>query len=178
MRIYEKDGILRLRISLQFPRKLSGIVYNPNLEAEWNSEGLDFNVSFSLVSWRNLSNKYVEIVKNIIYLKFKDCLYEHREYTQFIAFGDWDDILMTPKFSEPLPTFFHSLKSREQSRQKRIVALFRLGWYNAHIWSLSRFTTKFICYIIFNFWTWTLFHFTSNWVKFVNFNTCKFFVIV
>jgi hypothetical protein len=32
-------------------------------------------------------------------------LYEHREHTEFIAFGDWDDVFITPNLSPLLPVF-------------------------------------------------------------------------
>lgn len=42
-------------------------------------------------------------------VNFHECLYEFRESAEFIAFPDWDDLLMTPKFT-PLPDILDKLK--------------------------------------------------------------------
>lgn len=53
---------------------LDSLAYDPNAETMWNNQVVNF----------------------------QECLYEYRESAEFIAFPDWDDLLVAPEF-RPLP---------------------------------------------------------------------------
>jgi hypothetical protein len=44
-------------------------------------------------------------------VNFQECLYEFRESADFVAFPDWDDLMMTPNF-QPLPSALNKLREK------------------------------------------------------------------
>ncbi|KAL3115580.1 hypothetical protein niasHT_014257 [Heterodera trifolii] len=70
LRLYEKEGFVWVRPSLQLPSAESGNspTFDANSETLWNNQLVNFH----------------------------DCLYTFKESSAFIAFPDWDDLLLTP----------------------------------------------------------------------------------
>jgi hypothetical protein len=66
MQAYERAGLLRFKPSLYMPNTLPGLGYDPNTETTWNNQLVNFH----------------------------DCLYEYRESAEFIAFPDWDELMV------------------------------------------------------------------------------------
>uniref|UniRef100_A0A183CJX9 Glycosyltransferase family 92 protein n=1 Tax=Globodera pallida TaxID=36090 RepID=A0A183CJX9_GLOPA len=80
MQMYAMEGLLKVRANMEMPSDTAhgtATRYNPNRETEWNNQIVDLH----------------------------DCLYEHRDGAEFIAFLDWDDLLISPTFM-PLPGVF------------------------------------------------------------------------
>ncbi|KAI1709436.1 glycosyltransferase family 92 domain-containing protein [Ditylenchus destructor] len=72
---YEQDGLVQIRPSLQMPQQVPGMDINPNTETTFLHQ----------------------------LVNFQDCLYEFRESTEFIAFPDWDDLIITHDFRPSFP---------------------------------------------------------------------------
>ncbi|KAI1707101.1 glycosyltransferase family 92 domain-containing protein [Ditylenchus destructor] len=70
MKMYEEDGILALRTAGRLP-SFSGMDFDPNAELEHSGQAL-----------------YAH-----------ECLYEFRESAKFVALLDWDELLITTKYS-------------------------------------------------------------------------------
>uniref|UniRef100_A0A915ED63 Glycosyltransferase family 92 protein n=1 Tax=Ditylenchus dipsaci TaxID=166011 RepID=A0A915ED63_9BILA len=80
MKYYKSDGLVQFRHSLRMPEKLLTLNYNPNAETTWNNQLINFN----------------------------DCLYEFRESADFIAFPDWDELIVTEQM-KPLANIFQEI---------------------------------------------------------------------
>lgn len=66
---YQMDRLVEIRGSISMPQ-LDTMAYNPNSESQWNNQLVNFG----------------------------DCLYEFRDSAEFIAFPDWDDLMITNNF--------------------------------------------------------------------------------
>ncbi|KAL3124894.1 hypothetical protein niasHT_001787 [Heterodera trifolii] len=83
LRLYEKEGFVWIRPSLQLPSAVESDnlpTFDANSETLWNNQLINFH----------------------------DCLYTFKESSAFIAFPDWDDLLLTPSPSAFLSSTFSS----------------------------------------------------------------------
>uniref|UniRef100_A0AC34F9I3 Glycosyltransferase family 92 protein n=1 Tax=Panagrolaimus sp. ES5 TaxID=591445 RepID=A0AC34F9I3_9BILA len=94
MKIYENDGILKIKKAYRAAETLMRLnemnklkpntPYDPDTQTEYANQ---------------MTNSHM-------------CLYEFKESAEFIAFTDWDDVLVGPNFGQTLATFadsFHKL---------------------------------------------------------------------
>ncbi|KAI1697263.1 glycosyltransferase family 92 domain-containing protein [Ditylenchus destructor] len=84
MEAYKSDGLVIFRPSLRMPEKVPELGYNPNAETTWNNQLINFH----------------------------DCLYEFRESAEFIAFPDWDELMVTPRL-RPVLSIFRDIVKEE-----------------------------------------------------------------
>jgi hypothetical protein len=94
-------------------------------------------VTKSLTStWVKVHNPSKKTIRNFIVHSIKsrlakDCLYEHREHTEFIAFGDWDDLFVTPDF-RPLPPVFTALLGEHPDSASLVIQV-----HHADLWKIG-----------------------------------------
>ncbi|KAL3107066.1 hypothetical protein niasHT_019462 [Heterodera trifolii] len=125
MRLYERDGLLRVRANMEMPTETAhgtADKFNPNGETEWSNQVVDLH----------------------------DCLYEHRDSAEFIAFLDWDDLLISPTFA-PLPGIM-----KKFSAYNADSATFLVPRYQSYLHNLESFSAQ--KYSLRSFWdNWLLF---------------------
>jgi hypothetical protein len=80
LQLYEADGLVAIRKAFVLP-KVELMSKNPNTANMWNNENFHYN----------------------------DCLYEHREITDFVAVHSPDEVLMSPSLSNPLAAIIGDL---------------------------------------------------------------------
>uniref|UniRef100_A0A914YCA6 Glycosyltransferase family 92 protein n=1 Tax=Panagrolaimus superbus TaxID=310955 RepID=A0A914YCA6_9BILA len=81
MKIYENDGILKIKKAYK-ASEIPNIPYDPDTQTEYANQ---------------MTNSHM-------------CLYEFKESAEFIAFADWDDILVGPNFGQQQIAFAESFR--------------------------------------------------------------------
>uniref|UniRef100_A0A914HXF7 Glycosyltransferase family 92 protein n=1 Tax=Globodera rostochiensis TaxID=31243 RepID=A0A914HXF7_GLORO len=116
MQMYARDGLLKVRANMEMPSDTAhgtATRYNPNSETEWNNQVVDLH----------------------------DCLYEHRDGAEFIAFLDWDDLLISPTF-KPLPGVFRKFAAYNADSATFLVARYQSYLLDLESFSEEKYTLR------------------------------------
>jgi hypothetical protein len=123
---YAMEDWVEIRYSLHMPENLQGLSYNPNAETTWNNQLVNFH----------------------------DCLYEFRESAEFIAFPDWDDLLLAGGADKNLGSSIRPLGQllEELALQEPTVASFMYYRTSGYYKKLGKSLNRRTCYL-FNHYT-------------------------